>query len=153
MKGLIFKVVVMLLITIGISNYILYIKTGKSPFNSELITNVLNSSEFELPSTKSLPKMSKQKAYKWIDKDGTTHYSSEAPTENVEATVLEVDPQQNIIQSVEVAVKEETPASPQAQTAPIANPYNPETIHKLMNDAKGVQEKLNSRYEALEKAQ
>ncbi|WP_096084613.1 DUF4124 domain-containing protein [Agaribacterium haliotis] len=151
MKGLIIKVAMMLFIVIGISNYLIYIKTGKSPFAD--LGSGLSFADLKVKAP-SLP-AGKQKAYKWVDEHGVTHYSSEAPPEQMQAQVLEVDPQQNIIQGIEI--KAEQAAEPnQSEQQPVvlpANPYNPETVRQLIDDAKAVQQTLNQRYEDLDKVQ
>jgi hypothetical protein len=147
MGKLVFKVVALLVITIGISHYGMYLMTGQSPLSG------MSFSTPELPklSAPSLPKAT-DTAYKWTDENGVTHYSSEAP-EHVQAKTIAVDPNTNIVQATKLREKTETKpnTAPQPSVTPPGPLYDPQTVKKLMDDAKNVQNTLNERYESLEK--
>ncbi len=147
MGKLIFKIAVMLIIVVGMSNYVMYIMTGKSPFsfsgNGPSLPNA--------PSMSDLVPAGKQTAYKWTDANGVVHYSSEPPPEGQQATELEVDPNANLIQGLrEAPADNPAPAATPEAVMPQGHVYDPRTIQKLMDDAKQVQETLNERYEGLE---
>lgn len=149
MGKLVFKMVVMLAIVVGVSNYALYIMTGKSPFTGDG-----PKLSFSAPSPSSLIPKGKQQAYKWTDEHGVVHYS-EAPPAHIEAERLDVDPNTNMIQGLRKKEKETdetaTATPPAAPTLPQGSVYNPETIRKLIDDAKQVQETMNARTTELEK--
>ena len=152
MAKIILKMVVMLVVVVGVSNYALYIMTGKTPFS----TNNLKMPDISAPSVDSLVNGGKTTAYKWTDENGVVHYSSEPPPEHRQVEVLEVDPNVNLVQGVEK--KEEIagpgsqgPGSQPALDLPGGNVYSPENVQKLIQDAKDVQQKLNERYKEQEK--
>lgn len=151
MKTLIFKAVLMILIMVGISNYLMYIMTGKAPFSFGDMS--LNMPEASISELKSHIPAGKEQAYKWTDANGTVHYSSEPPPENHAVELIHVDPNTNLVQGLRSEPKKvETQVNQvPATTLPTGSVYNPKTIKKLMDDAKGVQETLNKRYENLEK--
>ncbi|WNO10357.1 DUF4124 domain-containing protein [Teredinibacter sp. KSP-S5-2] len=151
MKKLIFKVVVMVAVMVGISNYMLYLITGKSPFSA---------SNFKVPDVSSVsseikkanPMGNKETAYKWTDENGVVHYSSEPPPEQI-AEKMEVNPDTNLVQGLRK--EEEEVPGPQSAPAPGLNLpdgsiYNPENIKKLVDDAKEIQNMMNERNKQME---
>lgn len=147
MAKIIFKMVVMLVVVVGVSNYALYIMTGKTPFSA----NDLKMPDISAPGVDSLVNGGKTTAFKWTDENGVVHYSSEPPPEHQQVEVLEIDPNVNLVQGVQK--KEEVPGpGPQpALDLPSGNVYSPENVQKLIQDAKDVQKKLNERYQEQEK--
>jgi hypothetical protein len=91
--------------------------------------------------------------YKWKDAKGEWHFSSTPPPQGTEYSVKGYDPNTNLIQSVkpkaeEIAPNKEPEPNPQVSVkAPgkIGNPYSPEKIENLFNDAKNVQNLLDER--------
>jgi len=145
MGKVIFKAVLMLGIVLGISNYVMYLMTGKTPFSQVPDVSISTPNLSEM-----MPKGS-ERAYKWTDANGVVHYSSEPPPE-VEAQVMDVDPNTNMIQGLRAEAPKETEAAPApTPTLPQGNVYNPKNVQKLIEDAKNVQNVLNERYESLEK--
>jgi len=138
------KIAMMLFVMLGISNYGFYLMTGKNPFSGFKLP------DFSPPSLSDNPLGNgKETAYKWTDEHGVTHYSNEAPPVELAAEVLEVDPNVNVIQSVEVP-KKDTRQEPSAIT-PVEGPlYKPENIKKLIDDAKNVEKVLQDRHEKQE---
>lgn len=137
---------------IGISNYALYIMTGKSPMSFSLPNFASVSNSVKAPDLKGLIPAGKERAYKWKDADGLVHYSGEPPSEGQAVELLDVDPNTNLVQGLKATPKPSAepgpgPAQPQI---PSGNIYSPETIKELMDNAKGVQDTLNKRYEDLE---
>lgn len=153
-KKLVVKVTIMMVIMVGVGNYAVYLMTGKSPFSTDDIkVPKLGVPKLEVPvlSNLSVPSLPAQKetAYKWTDENGVVHYSTEPP-ENQQAAVkkLEVDPNQNVIQSVEIAeAKNQQTTAETAQNPTIQSPYSAGAAKKLIEDAKNVQNLLNERYE------
>ncbi len=146
MKKLIIKCVMMIAIFFGISQYFLYLTTGKSPLDG------LKTSEIQLsaPDIKNITASGKQTVYKWVDANGVTQYTSEAPPEQA-VTAMELDPNTNIVQGIKMPEDEEKEEKPPQAEIPQGNIYNPKSIKKLMDDANNVQKLLNDRYEQQEK--
>lgn len=144
MKKFALKIVLMLVVVVGLSNYGLYLMTGQSPFSHFKLP------DFSVPDLSAANPLNNQpeKAWKWVDENGVTHYSTEAPPQNQLAEELEVDPNTNVIQSVEIPKKQE----PEDTTiTPVEGPiYDPATINKLMEDAKNVEKVLQERHEKQE---
>ncbi|WP_221628264.1 DUF4124 domain-containing protein [Teredinibacter franksiae] len=146
MGKLVIKVVVMMGLMLGISNYMFYIMTGKSPFfDGSTSLSAPSLSDF----TPSLP-VGKDTAYKWTDEKGVVHYSSEPPPDvTQQVKKLEVDPNTNLVQGLEAK-----PVVPEANEQPVANtaPMVPGGAQQLLKDAKNVQKLLDDRYEQQKKA-
>ena len=145
MPKLIIKGIVMVALAAGIGNYILYVKTGKSPLGMENIFGNGSGTAANPVSTlldnTSQPK--KETVYKWVDENGKTHYG-EAPPELDEskAEKIVVNPNKNIIDAPAKAEKVKASTSP--ATSQDLN-YSPERIKQLMDDAKNVENLLNER--------
>lgn len=114
----------------------------------------------DLPDAKKLTSGSGQKDffYKWYDADGNVQFTTEPPPEGVDYTVKGYDPDTNLIQAVK-APAEAAPEQPSRDSAKPAldpdvldNPYSPENVKKLIDDAKNVQKILNQRYQDQESA-
>ena len=115
--------------------------------------------EFSVPDLPDMPKAGnltsgsgeKDFFYKWYDSEGNVQFTTEPPPDGVEYTVKGYDPDTNLIQAVQ-APKEEVQAAGDntpdsgAKSGGLENPYDPESIKKLMEDAKNVQNILNQRY-------
>lgn len=142
------KVAILLIVVAGVSHYGLYFMTGEYLFSSQGLA-----SNFKVPSLKRSPLQSNDQVYKWTDENGVVHYSSDAPTAQ-EAKIIEVDPNTNLIQGLESVKKvpEDPPATEAQRKQPQGNVYHPATIHKLIDDAKNVQNTLNERYQQLNEA-
>ncbi|SMF07382.1 protein of unknown function [Alteromonadaceae bacterium Bs31] len=148
MKKLIFKVLIAVVIMVGLSNYGLYLTTGKTPFaNMSFSSLFANTSLDDLKPE--LPK-GNDTAYKWTDENGLVHYSSEPPSDSETAKRLDVDPDVNMIQGIEPS----SPAAsaPQApQTPQLSNPYSAEGIQQTLDKARNVQKILDERHEKQKK--
>ena len=89
--------------------------------------------------------------YGWTDAEGNAQFSNSLPPEGVEYTVKGYDPSLNIIQAVEVLPDEpekvvERESNKEISTAKdIGNPYSPEKIEKLFEDANNIERLLNQR--------
>ena len=85
--------------------------------------------------------------YKWVDKDGIQHFGSTAPA-GVVAEEKHLRPNDNVIQAMKIPEKEETEKKPAVNAdAILKNPYKPENVKQLINDAKNVQKLLDQRFE------
>ncbi len=145
MKKLIFKCIVMLVVFMGVSQYFVYIMTGKSPLDS-FKTPSLSLDSFNSPSLDSVTSVGKQTVYKWVDANGVTQYSAEPPADQV-ADTLEVDPNTNLVQGLRMEDEEEESAEKKAPEVNIPqNIYSPGAVKKLIDDAKNVSTVLNERY-------
>ena len=88
--------------------------------------------------------------YRWTDSEGNIQFTSEPPPDGVEYIVKGYDPNANVIQSVKLPqqenqTEEDDPVVGTDSPEDIGNPYSPETIKKLFEDAKNVEELLNQR--------
>ena len=95
--------------------------------------------------------------YKWKDAEGVTQFTSSPPPAGVEYTSKGYDPNMNLIQSVKVkpepeAEPEAEPQSKKEKTSSIGNPYSPEKVEKLFDDAKNIEKLLNDRMKQQEAA-
>jgi len=155
---LIFKMLLMTGVFVGISNYMMYIMTGKSPFaNFKLPSLSLDKKDISKNIAKALSS-EKQQAYKWTDSNGVVHYSSSPPAhlsspEQIEQAkaqkyleTLQIDPNTNLIQGSKLAEDTETEQNKQTPS-PIQNIYTPAGAKKLIEDAKNVEKLLNDRFQ------
>lgn len=139
MTKLVVKIIIMIVVMLGVSNYVLYIMTGKTPFTSDSLPSLDTVKDL----TPAIP-AGKDTAYKWVDEKGVVHFSTEPPPEEQQAERLEVDPNVNVIKSVKPREQE----SPETAPAPeLQSPYTPEGAKKLIDDARNVQKLLDDRYE------
>lgn len=93
--------------------------------------------------------------YQWRDAEGSLNFTSQPPPAGIEYTVKGYDPRTNLIQSVKLneedaadnstADSEQNSAAQVEKASDIGNPYSPEKIEKLFNDAKNVEKLLNDR--------
>ena len=126
---------------------------------------LMSLSDIGLPDLPSVPSGSKMKSslgrggedifYQWYDADGNVQFTSEPPPQGVEYTVKGYDPDTNVIQAVGLSQEEsrEDETSSQAEKVDeIGNPYDPERIEKLFEDAKNVEKLLNQRLKDAEAA-
>lgn len=91
--------------------------------------------------------------YQWRDAEGSLHFTSQPPPEGTEYTVKGYDPRTNLIQSVKLEEEPEASNSdseqnnraPVKEASEIGNPYSPEKVEKLFNDARNIEKLLNDR--------
>lgn len=116
--------------------------------------------DFSMPDLPSMPSAGKMGSsvdgggqdivYQWYDADGNVQFTTEPPPQGIEYTVKGFDPDTNVIQAVELP-REEAPADETTGQAEkmdeIGNPYDPERIEKLFEDAKNVEKLLKQRFE------
>ena len=143
----------MILIFIGISQYGLYLITGTLPFNGVVnaIAPVLPSDDTQATfSLSNPPKIVEETVYKWIDENGTTHFSKTKPAINPsKIEIIAVSDNVNIIESPPARLE---PKGAPKDDVPSINSknisYSPENIQKLIKDAQNLQDTLNQRYQA-----
>ena len=123
--------------------------------------------DFDVPELPSMPAAEKlaprvtmsqgvDKVYKWRDTDGSLQFTSEPPPPGLEYVVKEIDPNVNVIPAVSMPTEENTvettaEASPPAPASMeeeqgLDNPYDPDTINKLFEDANNLKQKLEQRF-------
>ncbi|MDH3452098.1 MAG: DUF4124 domain-containing protein [Gammaproteobacteria bacterium] len=103
----------------------------------------------------------KQRVYKWQDQSGQWHYTQIRPPAHARAVQsMDLDPKQNVIAGFKPPEEEaeqvpEEPITqaeaPQPEMPGLENPYSPETIKQLFEDAQNLQETLSKRYESQDK--
>lgn len=145
MKKLVIKCILMIGVFMGISQYFVYIMTGKSPLEG-LKPPSFSLDSISAPSIENIATGGKQTVYKWVDANGVTQYSAEPPPDQV-ADTLEVDPNTNLVQGLKMEEEEEegtTTAAPEVNMP--QNIYSPGAVKKLIDDAKNVSSMLNERY-------
>lgn len=103
----------------------------------------------QLPSLGSGEKKKTDIIYQWRDEKGDLHFTNSPPPEGIEYTAKGYDPNANLIQSIDIKHDEPDPkvATDTQIGAPakIGNPYSPEKVEKLFNDARNVQKLLDER--------
>jgi hypothetical protein len=173
-KRLFFKSFVLLFIFVGGGSYIAYTKGvdvtamtarlfrfGARLGDLDLETMRIDSERVE-DDTRVL-QAGKQRVYKWQDQSGQWHYTQIRPPSDARAVEsMDLDPMQNVIAGFKhPEVRDENEPAPEEpieraepETEPeeviAENPYNPETIKKMFDDAKALQETLGKRYEVQE---
>lgn len=97
--------------------------------------------------------------YKWHDAEGNLHFTTELPPAGIDYSVMGIDPNTNVIQAVKPIEEEEEEKEDEAEQASqtkktdeIGNPYSPEKIEKLFEDAKNVENLLKQRIKDQEAA-
>ena len=94
--------------------------------------------------------------YKWQDAEGSLHFTTEPPSDGTEYSVMGFDPNTNVIQAVKLPEEKEKEAEETASQPEkgdnIGNPYSPEKIDKLFEDAKNVEKLLKQRMKDQEAA-
>lgn len=90
--------------------------------------------------------------YKWHDAEGNVHFTTEPPTDGVDYTTKEFDPDANLIRAVEVPDPETTTEKPEtaAQREVSSeherpNLYDADQIKKLFDDTKNIEKLLQQR--------
>ena len=90
--------------------------------------------------------------YKWLDTEGNLQFSNNPPPEGVEYTSMDYDSNLNVIQAIEiksdestVVLESEIKSKASSGVEDIGNPYSPEKIEKLFEDANNIEKLLNRR--------
>lgn len=167
LKRLLAKFVMMLIFLAGIGSYFAYLN-GHSPF--AFATSWFNASESfgfgdmqSLDSAKitsegengTVMQAGTSEVFKWQDETGQWNYGQKPPSDANQVESMIIDPNVNLVAGVKVPGKK-APASKSESTSEempsledsLDNPYSPDSIKKLFEDAKGLQDTLNLRAEA-----
>ena len=143
MAKLIIKMVLMVGVFLGISNYMLYVMTGKSPFSGLKLPSFSRPNLDVGTTFNKTINNGKQQAFKWTDDKGVVHYSSEAPINTSSVETIEVDPNTNLIQGLNSRTEqEEAKAEPEVMKK---NVYSPGGAKKFLDEAKNVEKILKER--------
>jgi hypothetical protein len=170
-KRLFFKSFVLLCIFVGGGSYIAYTKGLDLTTMTAKLFRFANLGDFNLETMRidsqrveddtRVLQAGKQRVYKWQDQSGQWHYTQIRPPADARGVQsMDLDPMQNVIarlkppQAKDEPAEEEPIVRAEPEPGPEAiiadNPYSPETIKKLFEDAKGLQESLGKRYESQE---
>ncbi|MEY4589596.1 MAG: hypothetical protein RL497_1672 [Pseudomonadota bacterium] len=140
------KITVFLAVLAGIGNYLVYLSTGRVPFNeiwrhySKNPVSLPKPSlpSLDLPSLPQLPGLKedgRHKAFKWTDKNGVIHYSDQAP-DGKDATLIDMNPDRNLVQGdPQATATPEAAVANKKQTAPSKEPPAPNTQTPNYQDA------------------
>ena len=82
--------------------------------------------------------------YKWRDANGVMQFSNTPPTD-AQAEQVMFDPNTNLVQAVKIKLKVEP--KPEQVQAKMPKPYSVKSMKKVMDDAKGVEDMLQQRFE------
>jgi len=168
-KRLILRIIIAFVIATGIMSYIAYLNgIDIRPYIPQLQLPKL--SDIKLPSMPDIPLPTGKgqatqaatisKVYKWRGDDGSWHFSEDLPEGVTPEQVIFLNSDTNMVQGLPVpdtvsadisAVNDQAPESGKQQT-PTLNPYSPQAIDKLLNDARGVQATMDQRNRVLEEA-
>lgn len=89
--------------------------------------------------------------YRWHDSAGDVQFTTDPPPEGIPYTIKGYDPNANVIQSVKLPEPEpetsKTPSKVLDEDGGIVNPYEQESIKKLIEDTKNVEKLLNQRFQ------
>ncbi len=86
----------------------------------------------------------KVQVYKWRDEHGIMQFSSTAPVGSNNAERIEINTGSNVVDAVNVPVKQEKKEAP-AAAVESASPYSVKAMKKVIDDAKDVEETLQQR--------
>ncbi len=90
----------------------------------------------------------KVQVYKWRDKHGVMQFSHTSPPTVHNAEAMLIDPNKNLIKAIKSPKREEAKTAVTTQTA---SPYSVSGMQKVMNEASGVENLLNSRHQQQQK--
>jgi hypothetical protein len=114
-----FKLGIFLGLMTGIGNYLVYLGTGRVPFNDvwqhfkKNPVEIPKPGSFDLPSLPQLPSISgkhESRAFKWTDANGVVHYSDQPP-DGQNAQLINMDPNQNLVQGSPPPAQETAPTN------------------------------------------
>lgn len=159
---LMMKTVMMAVLFIGGLNYAAYLYTGRSLLpvwlekTQAMLVNVRQGASDSLDSLKEQATADVppgQVIYKWTNADGVPQYSNDPPPEGVNARIVQVDSNANLIRAVSLPESAPEPPSAaqtgsgdggQAAAGPDKTfPFSPEQVKKTMEDAREARQSLN----------
>lgn len=168
LKRILFRSVVLLVVFAGGATYVAYTKgidvtalLGRALSFAKLgdfnVETMRVGEEQALEDGTRVLRAGKQRVYKWRDRDGGWHYTQvRPPPDAVAVESLDLDPNQNVIAGIPTGEEPSLEAAPEPETATLDeavpdNPYSPETIRKLFEDARKLQQQLGERYQTQER--
>lgn len=151
------KSTVWLAVFLGVAGYSAYLMTGRAPWVLfELPAGADIDLSPELPQvpdsvSDALP-AEKEIVYKWRDAEGVLQYSNRPPPEGVDARVVEINPDTNMIGAVRVSEQpdedqQSKSSAPPARQRDAESPrlYSPKGVKKLFDDARDAKKQLEAR--------
>lgn len=168
-KRLIFRIIMLMVITTGIMSYIAslngidirqLVPKFKRPQLPDFTLPTMPDIKLPGKNEKETLPVTISKVYKWRGDDGSWHFSENLPEGIKPEQVMFINSDTNMIQGLpqpDKVTSDITPVNDQpTQPPPIQpgnlNPYSKKAIDKLLNDARGVQEIMNQRSRDLEQA-
>mgnify|MGYP003387082638 FL=1 len=168
-KGLIFRIIMLMVIATGIMSYIAYLNgidirrflpTFERPQLPSLKLPTMPDIKLPIGGDETIQPATVSKIYQWRGDDGSWHFSENLPEGKTAEKVIFLNSEANVVESLPGLneVKHPTPAlddqPTEQQPAPSinVNPYSKQAIEKLFNDARGVQEIMDQRNRVLEQA-
>ncbi len=162
MLKFIFKIIIVILLMFGLSNYANYLMTGKTPDISfeKLSLPKIDMSKLTGSVSEKFDSIKKEKStedtylYKWRDAKGVIHYTSEKPSNNIaNIESIKINNDTNVVPSVssneEESVQQQSVASELPTEIP-PNLYSPEGVKQLIDKAKNVQYQMNEQLQEQE---
>lgn len=152
------KIIFIIVLSFGFSNYANYLVTGKVPeinitapklddINfSEIKESIFHKLDSETKKVE--PEIKETYLYKWRDEKGVIHYTSEKPSEKIQnLESIKLSNQTNVVP----AVSETTPASEKRDsklpsTNLPENIYSPDGIKHLFEQAKDIHNLMNEQF-------
>ncbi len=131
---LVVKVVVVVILALGISNYLIYLNTGRLPlsemreqFSGDWLAGITHSFSADQVADKAKQTLNDltgdesangatAKVYKWTDADGRVHYGDKAPASGAQQVEVKI---QNAISDEAPQVKNTEPAADNAEQSPL----------------------------------
>ena len=167
-KGLIFRIIMLMLISAGIMSYVAslngvdirqFAPTFERPQLPNLKLPPIPSLKLPGGSEPNKPTSTLRKVYKWRGDDGSWHFSENVPEGVTTQQAIFLNADTNLIQglpSADKVSKVVAPSNNQAAsqaTKPLSlNPYSTSAIEKIFDDARGVQKIMDQRKLDLEQA-
>ncbi len=162
MLKFIFKIIIVILLMFGLSNYANYLMTGKTPdisFEKPSLPKI-DMSKLTGSVSEKFDSIKKEKStedtylYKWRDAKGVIHYTSEKPSKNIaNIESIKINNDTNVVPSVssneEESVQQQSVASELPTEIP-PNLYSPEGVKQLIDQAKNVQNQMNEQFQEQE---
>lgn len=140
-----------LVIVLGGLSYVMYLQGQDpfalltAPFEREQAAAGLPGATPAVPAGKPLRTIdATSRVYRWRDADGNMHFSDTPPGDGAGFESIEIDPDANLIKGV--GGSSEGPRPEAGAPALPANPYHPDSIKRLFEQAEAVKETLNQRY-------
>jgi hypothetical protein len=117
MRGLVLKAVMMAAVILGAMNYMGYLPTDRSRLPVWLDKTLVRLVSLKEDAVKAVKNGTREEGvsqviYKWTDAKGVLQYSNTPPPKGVDAEVVKVDPNANLIPAVTVPQKEKTTPVP-----------------------------------------